>query len=99
VETGLGSSTGDGALALQDADISTAEGYNRGRNRTSWNTKRISWSDGMNTSVVSPPQARARSIEFLADAFVVHLEDGRSLTVPLEWFPRLRVDCPTDRQS
>lgn len=53
----------------------------------------------MNTSVVSPPQARARSIEFLADAFVVHLEDGRSLTVPLEWFPRLRVDCPTDRQS
>jgi hypothetical protein len=35
----------------------------------------------MNTSVVSPPQARARGIEFLPDAFVVHLEDGRSLTV------------------
>jgi hypothetical protein len=44
----------------------------------------------MNTSVVSPPQARARGIEFLPDAFVVHLEGGRSLTVPLEWFPRLR---------
>ena len=44
----------------------------------------------MTTSVVSPPHARARSVEFVPDAFVVHLEDGRSLTVPLEWFPRLR---------
>jgi hypothetical protein len=44
----------------------------------------------MTTSVVNPPNARARSVEFVPDAFVVHLEDGRSLTVPLEWFPRLR---------
>jgi hypothetical protein len=52
----------------------------------------------MNTSVVSPPQARARGIEFLPDAFVVHLEDGRSLTVPLEWFPRLR-DATLEQRS
>ncbi|HKC11460.1 MAG TPA: DUF2442 domain-containing protein [Vicinamibacteria bacterium] len=51
----------------------------------------------MNTSVVSPPQARAREVEFVADAFVVHLEDGRSLTVPLEWFPRLRDASPEQR--
>ena len=38
----------------------------------------------MNTSVLSPPQARAREVEFVPAAFVVHLEDGRSLTVPLE---------------
>lgn len=44
----------------------------------------------MSTSVVSPPSARARSVDFIPDAFVVHLEDGRSLTVPLEWFPWLR---------
>ncbi len=44
----------------------------------------------MSTSVVSPPEARARSLEFVPDAFVVHLQDGRSLTVPLEWFPWLR---------
>ena len=48
----------------------------------------------MNTSVVSPPQARARALEFVPDAFVVHLEDGRSLSVPLEWFPRRRVASP-----
>jgi hypothetical protein len=31
------------------------------------------------------------------DAFVLHLEDGRSLTVPLEWFPRLRDASPEQR--
>jgi hypothetical protein len=48
----------------------------------------------MNTSIVSPPGARARAVEFLPDAFVVRLEDGRSLTVPLQWFPRLREATP-----
>jgi hypothetical protein len=52
----------------------------------------------MTTSVVSPPNARARSLEFVPDAFVVHLEDGRSLTVPLEWFPRLRNATPEQRK-
>jgi len=51
----------------------------------------------MTTSVVSPPNARARRVEFVPDAFVVHLEDGRSLTVPLEWFPRLRDATPDQR--
>jgi hypothetical protein len=49
---------------------------------------------GMSTSVASPPEPRARALKFIPDAFVVHLEDGRSLTVPLEWFPRLRDATP-----
>jgi Protein of unknown function (DUF2442) len=40
----------------------------------------------MSTSVVSPPNARARSLE------------GRSLSVPLEWFPRLRDATPEQRR-
>jgi hypothetical protein len=32
------------------------------------------------------------------DALVVHLQDGRSLTVPLEWFPRLR-DASAEERS
>jgi hypothetical protein len=44
----------------------------------------------MSTSVARLPEPRAKAVEFVADAFVVHLEDGRSLTVPMEWFPRLR---------
>lgn len=51
----------------------------------------------MSTSVASPPQPRARGIDFAADVFVVHLEDGRSLTVPLEWFPRLRDATESQR--
>jgi hypothetical protein len=52
----------------------------------------------MNTSIVSPPDARARKVEFLPRAFVVHMQDGRSLTVPLEWFPRLR-DASAEQRS
>lgn len=52
----------------------------------------------MNTSIVSPPKARARTIEFVEGGLVVHLEDGRSLTVPLEWFPRLR-DATVEQRS
>lgn len=51
----------------------------------------------MSTSVASPPEPRARGIEFVSDALVVHLEDGRSLSVPLEWFPRLRDATPAER--
>jgi hypothetical protein len=40
---------------------------------------------------------RARTLDFVPDAFVVHLLDGRSLTVPLEWFPRLRDASPEQR--
>jgi hypothetical protein len=40
------------------------------------------------------PAARASGFALVPDAFVVHLEDGGSLTVPLEWFPRLRDATP-----
>lgn len=51
----------------------------------------------MKSLIVRAPDARARRIEFIPDALVVHLEDGRSLTVPLEWFPRLRDATPAAR--
>jgi len=36
-------------------------------------------------------------IEFDSRSLVVHLEDGRSLSVPLEWFPKLRDARPEQR--
>ncbi len=51
----------------------------------------------MRSLVVKAPDARARGVEFILDALVVHLEDGRSLTVPLEWFPRRRDALPAAR--
>lgn len=50
----------------------------------------------MSTSPVST-MPRAEAIEFVSDGLVVHLKDGRSLTVPLEWFPRLRDASADDR--
>lgn len=32
----------------------------------------------------------ASAVEVSDDTLLVHLVDGRSLSVPLEWFPRLR---------
>ena len=44
----------------------------------------------MSVSVASHPQEpRARKLEFLEDEFVVRLSDGRSLSVPLAWYPPL----------
>ena len=36
-------------------------------------------------------EPRAVEISHTADALRVRLADGRELTVPLEWFPRLRA--------
>jgi hypothetical protein len=49
----------------------------------------------MNTSVGREPHAL--SVEFGTDTLVVHLEDGRSLSAPLEWFPSLRDASEADR--
>ena len=32
----------------------------------------------------------AKDIEFTQDTMIVHLEDGRSISVPLKWFSTLR---------
>ena len=41
-------------------------------------------------SISAPEQPRAVRIAFSDGELVVHLEDGRSVHVPLEWFPKLR---------
>jgi hypothetical protein len=38
-------------------------------------------------------------VEFGPNTLVVHLEDGRSLSAPLEWFPRLRDARPDQREN
>jgi len=38
-------------------------------------------------------EPKVRGVDFEAKRFVIHLDDGRSLAVPLEWYPQLR-DAP-----
>jgi hypothetical protein len=44
-----------------------------------------------------PTEARALSVEFTDDEMNVHLTDGRSLSTPLVWFPRLLRATPEQR--
>lgn len=38
-------------------------------------------------------------VRFTEDALLVNLSDGREVSVPLEWFPRLRNATPEQRNN
>ncbi len=50
----------------------------------------------MTTSAVET-NPRARTLRFKNDQLVVDLLDGRTIAVPLTWFPRLLHATPTQR--
>ncbi len=60
-------------------------------------TQKIFSSAGTSNLIAKEP--RATAVNFSEDTLVVHLEDGRSLSVPLEWFPRLRDAQDKDRRN
>ncbi len=43
----------------------------------------------MNTLAIERREAAAESVSVTDDALTVHLADGRMLSVPLAWYPRL----------
>jgi Protein of unknown function (DUF2442) len=45
-------------------------------------------------SISAPEQPRATGVEVVDGELIVDLEDGRSVHVPLEWFPKLRDAAP-----
>lgn len=47
----------------------------------------------MNSFLVET-QARANKVEFSEDKLQVQLTDGRTIAVPLIWFPRLHLATP-----
>src|SRR3972149_5545718 len=42
---------------------------------------------------------RVRDVRFSEDSLIVDLKDGRTISVPLEWYPRLAVATPRQRQN
>lgn len=42
------------------------------------------------STLVKNKRVKATDLEFTEDALKVFLEDGREITVPIEWFPKLR---------
>lgn len=51
----------------------------------------------MSSSVVEMQEARAQSAWLTAEALTVDLVDGRTIIVPLVWFPRLWHGTPQER--
>jgi hypothetical protein len=51
------------------------------------------------SSSVSPTAVLAVDVNFSGDSLVVRLSDAREVSVPLEWFPRLRDATPEQRQN
>ena len=58
------------------------------------------WSDGMTTlNTISPTAVLATDVHFSEDAMCVSLSDGREVSVPMEWFPRLRNATSAQRRK
>ncbi|NBC03538.1 MAG: DUF2442 domain-containing protein [Bacteroidetes bacterium] len=51
------------------------------------------------STLVKNKLVKATDLEFTEDALKVFLEDGREMTVPIEWFPKLRNASPQERNN
>jgi DNA-binding CsgD family transcriptional regulator len=51
----------------------------------------------MNTSALEP--AKASGVDISATELTVRLKDGRTISAPLSWFPRLRNATPEQRRN
>jgi hypothetical protein len=46
-----------------------------------------------------PPRGPARGVAFGDDVLIVELVDGRRLSVPIAWYPRLAHATPSERAN
>lgn len=53
----------------------------------------------MGISTVETGQVRAQNVRVSSDELIVELEDGRTLSVPLAWYPRLLHASEEERQN
>lgn len=53
----------------------------------------------MSTSAIEISGPRATTVRLTADALTVDLADGRSVSVPLAWYPRLLYGTPAERSN
>ena len=53
----------------------------------------------MNTSVIEAGIVRAQSVEVTEDSLIIDLTDGRTISAPLAWYPRLLHGSKTERNN
>jgi hypothetical protein len=55
--------------------------------------------NGMLSVVVTPALPRAANVRVTEDTLSVDLEDGRTISVPIGWYPRLAHGTPAERHN
>ena len=60
--------------------------------------KKLYWRNGMHDSEVRPGE-RIKAVNFTEDTMAVDLLDGRTIIVPLVWYPRLLEASPEQRRN
>ena len=53
----------------------------------------------MSTLKVEATEVRAQQVKVTSDTLTVDLTDGRTISVPLAWFPRLLHASPAERNN
>jgi Protein of unknown function (DUF2442) len=56
------------------------------------------WRVGMNSSAIDTSQALATAVAVTHDTLTVDLNDGRTISVPIDWYPRLRHASLAERK-
>ncbi len=54
---------------------------------------------GTHSAILTPAPARAVSVTITDDTLTVDLEDGRTISVPIGWYPRLAHGTPAERAN
>ena len=49
------------------------------------------------STLITERDVYAESVQFSDDAMTVNLDDGRALSIPLTWYPRLLHGSPNDQ--
>jgi hypothetical protein len=57
------------------------------------------WRRGMSTLEIDVGDLRPKSVEFTTSELVVTLADGRKITTPLSWYPRLQRASAAQRMN
>jgi hypothetical protein len=52
----------------------------------------------MNASSPATETATAKNVKVTADTLMVELRDGRTVSVPINWYPRLAQGTPAERR-
>jgi len=51
------------------------------------------------STLVTEREVFAESVQFSEDSMTVHLDDGRALSVPIAWYPRLLDGSKQEREN